>query len=551
MITRLSVTNFAIIDKLTIEFNHGLTIITGETGAGKSILLGALKLILGERADLKIISNSSKKCVVEAHFSIAELDLQSFFSSNELDYDEETILRRELLPSGKSRAFINDTPVNLRVLQELGNQLIDIHSQFNTADLLNTDFQFRVLDAYAKQIPKVEEYQSLYLIRNQKQSELQRLKNELNQRIKELDYRRFLWEELKSANLSEGEWEALKEEQKELSHIDEIRNTMISVLSHLENPEYGILTQFFDLNSQIGKISDFGKDFNSIQERLQSVKIELEDIQTELNRKSEHLEPQPERLLEINERMLLIQNLLNKHRLQSEIELLDLQTELMQEQSDFEELEQKIEEIQFEINKITAELNVKAQKISESRKKSAPEIEREIIESLKQLGMKDADLLIEFSEQKELTFNGSDKVQYLFSANKGFPLKPLEQTISGGERSRIMLAIKRNLAGKLNLPTLILDEIDTGVSGKVANEVGNMMKEMAHHLQLISITHLPQVASKADTHLKVRKKTREEETSTEVILLSKEARIQEIAELISGSDITDSARKQAEELLRN
>lgn len=551
MITRLSVTNFAIIDKLTIEFNHGLTIITGETGAGKSILLGALKLILGERADLKIISNSSKKCVVEAHFSIAELDLQSFFSSNELDYDEETILRRELLPSGKSRAFINDTPVNLRVLQELGNQLIDIHSQFNTADLLNTDFQFRVLDAYAKQIPKVEEYQSLYLIRNQKQSELQRLKNELNQRIKELDYRRFLWEELKSANLSEGEWEALKEEQKELSHIDEIRNTMISVLSHLENPEYGILTQFFDLNSQIGKISDFGKDFNSIQERLQSVKIELEDIQTELNRKSEHLEPQPERLLEINERMLLIQNLLNKHRLQSEIELLDLQTELMQEQSDFEELEQKIEEIQFEINKITAELNVKAQKISESRKKSAPEIEQEIIQSLKQLGMKDADLLIEFSEQNELTFNGSDKVQYLFSANKGFPLKPLEQTISGGERSRIMLAIKRNLAGKLNLPTLILDEIDTGVSGKVANEVGNMMKEMAHHLQLISITHLPQVASKADTHLKVRKKTREEETSTEVILLSKEARIQEIAELISGSDITDSARKQAEELLRN
>jgi|26BtaG_2_1085354.scaffolds.fasta_scaffold00060_26 DNA repair protein RecN (Recombination protein N) len=550
MLTRLSVSNFAIIDELDIQFNKGLTIITGETGAGKSILLGALRLIIGERADMKQLNDETKKCIIEANFNISKLNLTSFFEENELDFDEDSILRRELLPSGKSRAFINDTPVTLTVLQELGEQLIDIHSQFNTSELLEQSYQMQILDAHAGQLPLVRKYQTLFSKRSQNRLELEALKDRITELSRESDYKDFLLDELKTAKLKADEWKELEQEQKELEHIDEIQWILNEIRSKLETPEFGILTQMNEINTQLDKISEFGEDLSEFSHRIHSVSVELDDIQKEIAAKSEGLEASPERLMEVNERIDLIHLLLNKHRLKSIEELIQLEKDLENDKSDFDQLEIQVSDLETKIAAIEKELKIEAEKISSARKKAIPKIEKEILDSLSELGMENSQLKIDFQTTSKFTSNGMDEISFLFSANQGSTPKPIGKTISGGERSRLMFAVKKSLTGRLELPTLILDEIDTGVSGKVANEVGNMMKEMAKHLQLITITHLPQVASKADKHLKVRKRISDGKTLTDVRELSSEEQIREIAELLSGSNITDSALKQAEELLK-
>lgn len=551
MLTKLSVSNFAIIDNLQLQFQRGLTIITGETGAGKSILLGALRLILGERADLKQLNNQEKKCVIEAHFDVSKLELEKFFEENDLDYEPQSILRRELLPSGKSRAFVNDTPVTLNILQELSGNLIDIHSQFNTANLLEQDYQLNILDGYAGQIQQVKNYQSLYSSRAEKNSFLSKLRAELDQASKESDYKNFLWQELDQAQLNADEWNELEKEQKELQNVDEIQTVLAEIQLKLDTPEFGILSQLHELSTQINKISGLNSDLEDFSQRIQSTKIELDDIQKEISFKIERLEANPERLNLINDRMDLIQSLLSKHRVTSVEELIAIQHQLESENSNLQELEQKIEQVEKDIQKLDKDLNQFASEISKQRKSVIPAIEKEVVQSLSKLGMENSVLKIDLKSTAKLNSFGMDHVEFLFSANKGSTPKSIEKNVSGGERSRLMLAIKKLMAGKMELPTLILDEIDTGVSGKVANEVGNLMKEMAEELQLISITHLPQVAAKASHHFKVQKKEVDGVTTTQVFPLTEEDRTLEIAELLSGSNITETAINQAKELMNS
>lgn len=551
MLTRLSVSNFAIIDELNLQFQKGLTIITGETGAGKSILLGALKLILGERADLKQLNNLSQKGVIEAEFNIAALEIQSFFEAHELDYEDETILRRELLPSGKSRAFINDTPVNLTVLQELGEQLIDIHSQFNSEHLFHPDFQLQILDAFAGQLAEIKKFRSEFSKRNEVKSQLKSKREELDQLSRETDYKKFLLEELDAANLVAEEFEELKKKQKELENLDEIQRILSETESKLDSPEFGILAQLHEMTIQLQKISGFGEELEGFQKRMESVRIELDDLHAEILSKTQRLESDPEHLLEINERLDLIQNLFHKHRVNSIEKLMEVQSDLENDNQNFTKLESEISALEKEIQIIELELEKKSKEISKGRTAAIPKVEKEMLDSLKKLGMENSMMKLELNNKKDFSWNGKDEISFLFSANKGSDMKPVSKSVSGGERSRLMLSVKKTLAGKLELPTLILDEIDTGVSGKVANEVGNLMKEMAENLQLISITHLPQVAAKANQHYKVSKNIKNGKTLTEVRELSKEEQINEIAELISGSNITEKALEQAKELINS
>lgn len=549
MLTRLSVSNFAIIDELQLQFGKGLTIITGETGAGKSILLGALKLVLGERADIKQLNNPEKKSIIEAAFDISKLNLNSFFEENELDYEAESILRRELLPSGKSRAFINDTPVTLDILQELSEQLIDIHSQFSTANLLDENYQMRILDAYANQIPQVNQYKQIFLKRNQKKTELRKLEDKLHSKSQESDYQSFLLNELIDANLQNNELEELEQEQKELQHADEIQKVLGEIYAKLDTPELGIVSQLNEVIIGIQRISVYANDLEPISERINSAKIELQDIQNEIQIKAGRMESNPERLDEVNERLNLIHSLLVKHRVNSVEELIEIKSNLETENSDFESLEIQINSIQKEIISIENELKSISEKISKGRNKVIPLVEKALLETLTKLGMENSSMKIELNSSENFSSNGNDEINMLFTANKGSLLKPIGKSVSGGERSRLMLAIKKLLSSHLDLPTLILDEVDTGVSGKVADEVGKLMQEMSQEMQLMSITHLPQVAAKGQHHLKVQKKTENNLTKTIVQELNPNERILEIAELISGSNISESAKQQARELL--
>lgn len=549
MLTRLSVSNFAIIDELQLQFGKGLTTITGETGAGKSILLGALKLVLGERADLKQLNNADKKCVIEAVFNVSNLELNSFFEENELDYEPESILRRELLPSGKSRAFINDTPVTLDVLQELSQQLIDIHSQFSSENLLDENYQMQILDAYANQIPLVNEYRNIYSERNRKKNELRKLEEKLLSKSQESDYQNFLLTELSEANLQNNELEELEQEQKELQHVDEIQKVLGEIFAKLDAPELGTVSQLNEIYSGIHRISEYAEDLNSLSERINSTKIELQDIQNEIQSKINRIDSNPERLNEVNERLNLLHTLMVKHRVNSIEELIEIKTNLEAESSDFASLENKISSIQKEINSIENQLKTASGKISEGRKSALPKVENSLLETLSKLGMENSSMKIELNKSDEFLSNGTDEINMLFTANRGSSLKPIGKSVSGGERSRLMLAIKKLISSHLQLPTLILDEVDTGVSGKVADEVGKLMKEMSEEMQLLSITHLPQVAAKGQHHFKVLKKTENNFTKTIVKELDQEERILEIAELISGSSVSESAIEQAKELL--
>ncbi|WP_282628186.1 DNA repair protein RecN [Empedobacter sedimenti] len=549
MLKTLRVNNFAIIDQLEIDFQQGMTTITGETGAGKSILLGALKLVLGERADLKSLKNVDEKCIIEAVFNIKDLELISFFEEYDLDYEDDSILRRELLPSGKSRAFINDTPVKVSILQELSELLIDIHSQFNTPKIFEADFQLSMLDVYGDNKELIKVYKNDFAQYTSIKKQIKDAQNSLENQSQDLEYKLHLWEELNNASLKNDELEELEVEIKSLSNVEEIISTLNETYQFLEHSEMGIISQLNEASNKLNKITDFSSQYNSIYDRLNSSKIELQDISGEMSSLIDSTEVNPERLLETTERYDLIHKLLRKHNVISVEELITKRDELESQTSGFDNLSDLIIHLNKELNTVSEKLEKQALKIRKNRIASIEIIRANILNTLSQLGMENSQLVIQLNETSDFTATGKDEVLFLFSANKGMEPRIFEKSVSGGERSRLMLAIKKLLATHQHLPTLILDEIDTGISGKVANETGKVMQSMADNMQLLVITHLPQVASKGNHQLKVYKEVVDETTQTNVKELSKEERLNEIAQMISGSDISDAALNQAKELL--
>ncbi|MFV0163019.1 DNA repair protein RecN [Empedobacter falsenii] len=549
MLRTLRVNNFAIIDQLEIDFHQGMTTITGETGAGKSILLGALKLVLGERADLKALKNADEKCIIEAIFNIKDLELNDFFEEYDLDYEDESILRRELLPSGKSRAFINDTPVKVSILQELSELLIDIHSQFNTPKIFEADFQLSMLDIYGENKELLKEYKKVFNQYISTKKKIKDAQNSLENQSQDLEYKLHLWEELNNASLKHDELEHLEFEIKSLTNVEEIISTLNETYQFLEHPEMGIISQLNEASNKLNKISDYNSQYNSIYERLISSKIELQDISGEMSHLIESTEINPERLQEITDRYDLIHKLLRKHNVITIEELIIKRDELESQTSGFDNLSDLIIHLTKELNAISEKLDKQALKIRKNRFSSIEIIRKNILNTLSQLGMENSQLTIQLKETLDFTATGKDEVLFLFSANKGMEPRIFEKSVSGGERSRLMLAIKKLLATHQHLPTLILDEIDTGISGKVANETGKVMQSMADNMQLLVITHLPQVASKGNYQLKVYKEVVEETTQTNVIELSQQQRLEEIAQMISGSELTEAAINQAKELM--
>lgn len=549
MLKTLRVNNFAIIDQLEIDFHQGMTTITGETGAGKSILLGALKLVLGERADLKALKNVDEKCIIEAVFEIKNLELNDFFEENDLDYEDESILRRELLPSGKSRAFINDTPVKVSILQELSELLIDIHSQFNTPKIFEADFQLSMLDIYGENKDLLKEYRKDFNHYISTKKKIKDAQNSLENQSQDLEYKLHLWEELNNASLKNEELEQLEIEIKSLSNVEEIISILNETYQFLEHPEMGIISQLNEASNKLNKISDYNSQYNSIYERLISSKIELQDISGEMSSLIDSTEINPERLQEITDRYDLIHKLLRKHNVISVEELIAKRDELESQTSGFDNLSDLIIHLNKELNSISEKLEKQSIKIRKNRISSIEIIRKNILNTLSQLGMENSQLTIQLNETADFTATGKDEVLFLFSANKGMEPRIFEKSVSGGERSRLMLAIKKLLATHQHLPTLILDEIDTGISGKVANETGKVMQTMAENMQLLVITHLPQVASKGNYQLKVYKEVVNETTQTNVIELSQQQRLEEIAQMISGSELTDAAINQAKELM--
>ncbi|CAM3233906.1 DNA repair protein RecN [Empedobacter stercoris] len=549
MLRTLRVNNFAIIDQLEIDFHQGMTTITGETGAGKSILLGALKLVLGERADLKALKNADEKCIIEAIFNIKDLELNDFFEEYDLDYEDESILRRELLPSGKSRAFINDTPVKVSILQELSELLIDIHSQFNTPKIFEADFQLSMLDIYGENKELLKEYKKVFNQYISTKKKIKDAQNSLENQSQDLEYKLHLWEELNNASLKHDELEHLEFEIKSLANVEEIISTLNETYQFLEHPEMGIISQLNEASNKLNKISDYNSQYNSIYERLISSKIELQDISGEMSHLIESTEINPERLQEITDRYDLIHKLLRKHNVITIEELIIKRDELESQTSGFDNLSDLIIHLTKELNAISEKLDKQALKIRKNRFSSIEIIRKNILNTLSQLGMENSQLTIQLKETLDFTATGKDEVLFLFSANKGMEPRIFEKSVSGGERSRLMLAIKKLLATHQHLPTLILDEIDTGISGKVANETGKVMQSMADNMQLLVITHLPQVASKGNYQLKVYKEVVEETTQTNVIELSQQQRLEEIAQMISGSELTEAAINQAKELM--
>lgn len=549
MITSLSIENFALIEKLDIDFSNGFSIITGETGAGKSILLGALGLVLGKRADLTSLKNKDEKCIVEANFSIGKYDLESFFEANDLDYEQETIIRREILPSGKSRAFVNDSPVNLQQLQDLSFYLIDVHSQHQTLELSEEEYQFKIIDAIANNHELLIEFQSGLKKYRSAKSTLESKKNEFSSILKEKDYNEFLYQELESANLKEGELEELEQQYQALSNVEFIKENLSTLLSIATEEEFGILKNLKEFKAALQKNSSFSAEYQSLFERTNSILIEFDDIVKELSRESDLVFNDPEKLEAINQKLQLIYNLQKKHNVLTVVELIQIQTDLESKVVSVATLEEEIAKLENSIKDLELELDLIAAKISQSRREAIPNLSEKLIYILNQLGMPNVRFKIEIIPSGNYHNNGKDALQFLFSANKGTDFGLLKKVASGGEMSRIMLAVKSILSQYSKLPTIIFDEIDTGVSGEIANKMGGIMRDMSKMMQVFAITHLPQIAAKGANHYKVYKTVLGENTVSELKLLNSDERIIEIAEMLSGKDISDSAVNHAKALL--
>ncbi|MBW8361801.1 MAG: DNA repair protein RecN [Kaistella sp.] len=550
MLSRIFIQNFALIDSLEITLNRGLQVITGETGAGKSIILGALRLILGERADAKALQNTEKKSIVEAEFSLND-HFKDFFEQNDLDFENQTVIRREILPTGKSRAFINDVPVTLEVLKILSERLVDIHSQFETSNLFDEEYQFRIMDALSENKTLILQYQSEFSDFQKLKKELEHLKSQLLEGNKEADYRNFLLNELEENHLEDIDLEELQNQLNTQENLGTISENLTQIFARTDSDEVGIIDSLVDVRSKLSKIAELSHQFTAFHQRLEENFLEFKDIILELSNEAEDLITNPTLVEELNAKINQINTLFLKHHVNSVDELIEIREKLSGEQQGFSEVEVFISETEKKILMLEKSLTQLTDQLSKNRKKSAPVFISKIESLLKQLGLEKAKVEVQLTENKNFTSFGKENIQFLFQANAGFPLKPIQSAISGGERSRVMLSVKKLMAENAELPTLILDEIDTGVSGKVAEEMGNVMREMSENMQLIVITHLAQVAAKGNDNYKVVKEEISNKTQTNIISLSSEEKLQEIAQLLSGSKITDAAVSQAKELMRN
>lgn len=549
MLLSLSIKNYALIESLETDFSNQFSVITGETGAGKSILLGALGLVLGNRADLTSLKDKEQKCIIEAQFAISNYNLQSFFDENDMDYEDKTIIRREILPSGKSRAFVNDSPVNLQELQELGAMLLDIHSQHQTRELTEENYQIDILDAVANNGELVSFYKTALSDFKSTQKELKQLILEKEALVKEYEYYSFLLNELLVANLVDGEQEELEQELEQLSNVEFIKENFERILAIANEEQVGALVNLKEIKVSLQKVAGFSNQNAQLLERLTSSLLEIEDIISECEQSNEKILADPERLELVNTKLQTIYNLQKKHQVQTIAELLVIQNELDAKVIRVDDLDSVINKLQAELNSKQAKVDEVAHSIFENRKKTAPVLIEKIKAILAQLGMVEANFQIEINHTDTYYLKGKDEVVLLFSANKGTSFGLLKKVASGGEMSRIMLAIKAILANYSKLPTIIFDEIDTGVSGEIAIKMGEIMKEMSTTMQVFAITHLPQIAAKGNSHYKVSKRNQGDTTISELNLLSQEERIQQIAEMLSGKDITDSALQHAKALL--
>lgn len=549
MIKELNIKNYAIIDHSRILFDDGLTIITGETGAGKSILIGALSLILGERADLKALLNKDNKCFVEGIFDIKDYKLASFFKENDLDYDDELIIRREITPQGKSRAFVNDSPVVLQTLRALSSRLIDLHRQFETLEIHDENFQMNILDVTASLKKKVAAYHSKYIEYKDQKARLAKLEKEKQQSIQRLDFVKFQVNELTELNLIENESVKIGEEQNILSNATEIKQLLGNASSSLENFDGGLIDQLRETSRSLSQVSNFDNKIESVETRLNALIEELADINNEISIINDKVEYDPQRLEEIEERLQTIFRITQKHGVQNSDQLLEIQATFEKEMFGFADTNKEIEKLSSDISINEKELRKTATELSSKRQAVVAKIEKSLKSQLEELAMPHASIKVALTQIEDLGPNGIDQVNFLFSANKGFELKPLKNVASGGELSRINLCLKSLVAGKEHLPSLVFDEIDTGISGDVAFKMGKMLSSLADDHQIICITHSPQVASRAKRHYVVEKDFIGDTTKTQIRLLEKEEQVIELAKMLSGNPPSTAAIANAKELI--
>jgi len=551
MLKQLYIKNFTLIDELDIRFNSGFSVITGETGAGKSIILGAVGLLLGQRADSKQVKVGAGKCTVEAHFDLSRYSFRDFFEDNDIDYDaEDCILRRELSANGKSRAFINDTPVQLTLMRSFGEQLVDIHSQHQNLLLQKEDFQLNVIDVIAKDNEALVDYRKAYAAYNDKTAELEKLKADIEQSRKDEEYIRFRYNEISNASLERGQQEELEQASETLSHSEEIKTALFQADSILNGDECGVVEKVKIAAQCLHDIEEVYPSVKDMTERLDGVHIELKDIAMEVGSSVEDIEFEPARLEAINVRLDAIYALEQKFKVNTIDELLEIQADLKARLDSLDNSDGELAALEEEVEVLRNDCKRLAKVLTDLRKDSAKAIEEEMRQRLVPLGIPNVRFEIRF-ELKPLSSNGCDKIQFLFSANKNTPLQPVSQVASGGEIARVMLSLKAMISGAVKLPTIIFDEIDTGVSGKAAQKMALIMQEMGrNNRQVISITHLPQIAALGSTHYKVYKEDTENGTTSHLRLLNEEERIREIAQMLSGDDISEAAINNAKELLK-
>lgn len=550
MLTTLSISNYALIKELQTDFTKGLSIITGETGAGKSIVLGALGLVMGNRADLNSLKEKDKKCVIEATFSVDDYSLNSFFEDKDLDYEGQTIIRREILPSGKSRAFVNDTPVTLSVLNVLKEKLIDVHSQHKTAQLSETSYQFQILDALAGNFELLSKFTLQLKGYRKLQKELAVLLQSQEAAKQEYAYNSHLYNELVEAKLKENEQEELEETLDKLNNSEVISTALSDSMNLATNEQIGLQTSLYELKNTLDRISSFSPEYEGYASRVESMRIELDDVVFELEKSIENVDINPEEIEKFNDRLQLIYTLQKKHMVASVKELLSVKEVLEVKVGQVENATEQLEEKELAIANLTVKLDEICLKIHKRRKSAIPKLTNQLEDVLSKLGMSNASFKIGLEVSKEFYANGKDDLNFLFSANMGGSYDELKKVASGGEMSRIMLGVKLILSKYTKLPTIIFDEIDTGVSGEVSNKIADVMQEMGDYMQVITITHLPQIAAKGDAHFKVYKEDIDGITTTFLKPLNKEERVTEVAGILGGKNITESALEHAKELLK-
>ena len=550
MLKQLYIKNFTLIDELDIDFQSGFSVVTGETGAGKSIILGAIGLLLGNRADAKLLKAGEERCVIEAHFDLRRYELEPFFKENDIDYDaNDCIVRREVNASGKSRAFVNDTPVSLTMMRELGEQLVDIHSQHQNLLLSKEDFQRSVVDIIAADKAMLDKYRQKFHDFRQAEKDYEIFREEVAKNQQSADFMRFQLNELLNARLQDDEQEQLEQQRDTMSHAEDIKSVLYEAETTLSNDENGIVSRTQKIARQMGELARFYPTANDLSERLSTCHIELKDIADEIGKELENIDFDPRQLDSINQRLDLIYSLQKKHQATTMAELIAIRDDLSQKLSHIENSDEELALLRQKANALQQESQAKAKKLTALRTKAARQVEKEVLERLVLLGIPNVRFKIELSE-KPLSADGADKIVFLFSANKSSPMQPVSEVASGGEIARVMLSLKAMISGAVKLPTIIFDEIDTGVSGRVAEQMAHIMREMGENdRQVVSITHLPQIAATGTTHYKVSKNETKNGTKTTMKRLSDAERIEEIAQMLSGSKITEAAIENAKQLL--